>query len=110
MAAKAKKKRKNYMFTNKRHPSQAIMATALGVISLLSLIFVIWRTAVAKGEASSGYGLTGFFAMVFSICGLIMGIMTIQQKRNFKLFPILGIALNGVVLLIIIVLLGLGRA
>lgn len=86
------------------------MATILGTISLLSLIFVIWRTAAAGGEASAGYGLTGLFAMLFSLTGLVFGIMSVQQKRNFKLFPILGIVLNGVVLLIILILLGMGRA
>lgn len=110
MAATNRKKRKNYIFTNRRHPSQAIMATILGTISLLSLIFVIWRTAAAGGNASAGYGLTGLFAMLFSIVGLVMGIMTIQQKRNFKLFPIVGIVLNSIVLLVIIILLGMGRA
>ena len=86
--------RQNYIFTNKRHSNRAIMATILGVISNLSLAAVIYLTYVQKGEAKPGYGFTGLLVAIFSVTGLILGIVTVMQKDRYKIFPWTAIVLN----------------
>lgn len=70
------------------------MAVILGCISLISLNIVVFKTYQNGGEATVGYGLTGVLATVFSLVGLILGIVTVKDKAYYKLFPILGIVLN----------------
>lgn len=70
------------------------MATILGVISLASLGIVLFMTYRRAGEAKMGFGFTGLLATIFSIIGLGMGIVTIQNKNYYRLFPVLGTLLN----------------
>lgn len=88
------KKKKSYIFTNKRQSNRAIMATILGVISLLSLIAVIYLTFVQAGNAPISYGLTGLLALVMSLVGLVLGVVTVLEKDYYKAFPVAGIVLN----------------
>ena len=91
-------KRKNFIFTNKRDSKQAIMATILGVISNVSLGIVIYLSYLNGGNVPISYGLTGLLAMIFSLIGLVLGVLTLWEKDIFKLFPVLGILLNLVAL------------
>lgn len=87
-------KRKNYIFTNRRDSRQAIMGTILGVISNASLGIVIYLSYRNGGDAPISYGLTGLLAMLFSMIGLILGVLTVREKDMFRLFPVLAILLN----------------
>jgi uncharacterized membrane protein YfcA len=102
------RKRKNYIFTNKKHSDRAIMSTILGLISNSSLGIVLYLSYRSGGDAKPGYGLTGLLAMIFSVIGLILGVLTAQEKDTFKLFPVLGIVLNLVALGILAFLVQLG--
>ena len=70
------------------------MATILGVISLLALGFVVFRSYLSAGDVAVGYGFTGLLATVFSMVGLSLGMATIRDKDYYRLFPVLGILLN----------------
>ncbi len=91
-------KRKNYIFTNRRHSNRAIMSTILGLISNISLGIVLYLTYLRDGDAPISYGLTGLLAALFSMAGLILGVLTARDRDNFKLFPVLGTILNLVAL------------
>lgn len=90
--------RKSYMFTNKKHSQRAIMSTILGVISTVSIGIVVYLTYLHDGEATVGYGVTGLLATLFSLTGLILGIVTVRDKTYYRLFPWLGVVLNLVAL------------
>lgn len=92
-------RKKNYIFTNKKHAEKAIMATILGIISTISLVVVIYLTYIKAGQAPANYGLTGLLIVIFSIVGLLLGIVSVTEKDRFKLFPTIGIILNGVALI-----------
>ena len=92
------KKRKNYIFTNKKNSDRAIMSVILGIISLVSLGIVIFYSYQKGGEATAGYGLTGILAAIFSLTGLVLSIIALKEKKYYKFFPVLGIILNLVVL------------
>uniref|UniRef100_UPI004055E803 DUF6142 family protein n=1 Tax=Acetatifactor sp. TaxID=1872090 RepID=UPI004055E803 len=89
--------RRNYIFTNKKHSQRAIMSTILGIISTVSLGIVVYLT-YRNGEATIGYGVTGLLATIFSIVGLILGVLTVRVKEYYRLFPWLGIILNLIAL------------
>lgn len=93
------KKRSGYIFTNKRQSNRAIMATILGVITILSLIAVTHLSFMQKGNAPISYGLTGLLSMLMSLMGLVLGVITVLEKNYYKLFPALGIILNLVSLI-----------
>ena len=86
-------RKQHYIFTNKKHSPKAIMSTILGIISMVSLVAVIYLTYLKKGDAPAGYGMTGLLIFLFSVVGLILGIMTALEK--YKLFSFLGILFNA---------------
>ena len=87
-------KNRKYIYTNKKHSQKAIMSVILGIISLGSVILVLYLTSRAGGEAANGYGVTGLLATLFSFVGLILGILTVRENVYYRFFPILGIVLN----------------
>ena len=85
-------RKKNYIFTNKKHSNRAIMSTILGGISLVSLSYS------QGGVMHGGYGVTGVLATIYSLIGLILGILTLREKDIYRIFPVLGTILNIVAL------------
>lgn len=92
-------KRPSYMFTNKSQPQRGIISALLGVIDIVSLGLSVWLTFKAKGNASARFGAVALFALLFSIAGLVLGILSRMEKDKFYLFPNIGIILNALVII-----------
>lgn len=85
------------------------MSVILGIISLGSVLLVVYLTSRAGGEALNGYGVTGLLATLFSFVGLILGILTVRENNYYRIFPILGVVLNVLCLVCISMILYLGN-
>ena len=101
-------KKRNFIFTNKRHSEKAIMGTILGVISMVSLVIVVFLAYQKQGDVPVGYGLTGLLATIFSIIGLVLGGLTVRETDNYVFFSWMALILNGIVLTAIGILLYAG--
>ena len=101
-------RKRNFIFTNKRHSEKAIMGTILGVISMVSLVIVVFLAYQKQGDVPVGYGLTGLLATIFSIIGLVLGGLTVRETDNYVFFPWMAVILNGIVLTAIGILLYAG--
>ncbi len=86
------------------------MAFILGVISFLSVGIVIYMTYRTAGDTRQGYGFTGLLAALFSLIGLILGVSTLQERENYRIFPVLGTILDLVVLIGLGLLVAWGRS
>lgn len=91
--------RKKYIFTNKRHPKKAIMSTILGSISAVSLGIVIYLTYLRDGNATLSFGLTGLLCTLFSLTGLILGLVSLKMADCYHFFQWTGLIVNGLVLI-----------
>ena len=88
------KKRKGFIFTDKKHSNRAIMATILGIISLASLGIMVFVSYQNSGNVGMGYGAAALLAAIYSTIGLVLGLAAIQRKEYYRIFPVLGIVLN----------------
>lgn len=86
--------KKNYIFTNKRYSEKSIMSTILGLISLGAILAAVYFSFAAGGEAMVGYGVTALLAAIFSIVGMVLGIMSRLEKDRFYFFSYVGIVTN----------------
>lgn len=91
-------RRPGYKFTNRKHPKRAIMGTILGTISLVSLCLVIYLSYANGGTNPGSAGMTGLLITLFSLTGIILGVITIMERERYILFPVLAIVLNIIAL------------
>lgn len=102
-------RRKKYIYTNKKTSQRAIMSTILGIISNVSLATVIYMSYLEDGETEHGYGMTAILGMIFSMAGLVLGIITVKNKNYYRFFPVAGIILNAAALFVIALILNLAQ-
>lgn len=102
-------RRRKYIYTNKKTSERAIMSTILGIISNVSLGIVIYMTYLDNGETEHGYGVTAILAMIFSMIGLILGVITVKDKDYYRFFPVVGILLNVIALCVVALILNLAQ-
>ena len=84
------------------------MSAILGVTSVGALIAAVWFTYRDGGQAQVRYAAAALVAAVFSVAGMVLGIMSRFERDIFKLFPNLGIILNLLSIIFIVFLLVLG--
>ncbi|MCH5343045.1 MAG: hypothetical protein J1E64_03325 [Acetatifactor sp.] len=96
--------KKKYIYTNKRHSNRAVMSTILGILSNASLTAVIYLSYQSGGDIPAGYGMTGFLAVIFSLIGLVLGVVTARDREYYRLFPWLGILLNLISLSVLVLI------
>ncbi len=101
-------KKNSFMFTNKEHTLKGIMGTILGVISLISLVYIIEDSYSTAGEVPIQYGAGAFLTMIFAFVGIVLGVLSKSDKDKFYFFSYLGIVLNVIVLATLSVILYAG--
>lgn len=72
------------------------MSVILGMISLAALVTVVFLSYRNGGEAAVKFGFTGVLAMLFSLAGVVLGVLAACNKDYYRFFPVLGIILNVV--------------
>lgn len=97
--------RDKYMFTDNRHPEKGIMSAILGAISVASLGVAVYLTYRDGGQAQIRYAAAALVAAIFSVVGLILGIMSRFERDIFKIFPNLGIILNTMAVAFVVLVL-----
>ena len=96
------------IFTDTRHPEKGVMSAILGCISVTALAFAVVFTYRDGGQAQIRYAAAALVAAIFSVAGIVLGIMSRFERDIFKLFPNLGIILNLLSIIFIVFLLVLG--
>lgn len=86
--------RKGYIFTSKNHPGTGIMATILGILSIITLAVAVYLSYAEGGVSSPRYGTAGLLAVIYMVVGMGLSIRSVMERDVFKLFPVLGIAVN----------------
>lgn len=70
------------------------MSVILGIISLAALVTVVFLSYRNGGDAAVKFGFTGVLSMVYSLAGVILGVMGACNKEYYRFFPVTGIILN----------------
>ena len=78
--------RKNsFMFTNKSHSDKGIMATILGVISLVTLIYTLVMSYRNNGNIPRQYGAAALLVTIFAFVGAGLGMVSKTERDKFFL-------------------------
>lgn len=83
-----------YVFTDKKHPEKGILSSVLGLISVSTIVYAVYLSYQNGGQAEARYAVAVMICFVYSVAGLVLGILSRMEKDIFRLFPTLGIILN----------------
>ncbi len=70
------------------------MSAFFGALSLVGLILAVYLTFLNQGDAYVKYGVAGLLCLLFSVAGLILGVLAKLEEDRFYLFAWIGIVLN----------------
>ncbi len=101
-------KKNSFMFTNKEHTKKGIMATILGIISLVTLAYMVFMSYQRAGDVPLQYGAAALLSMIFAFVGIVLGVVSKSDRDKFYLFSYLGIGLNVLVLAVLSIILYAG--
>ncbi len=88
------KKKRRYIFTSNSRSDKGIMASVCGLISMVSFILVMMIVLRAGGITGSRLGAVGFVSCLFSVAGIVLGIMSLVERDTFRFFPRLGFTVS----------------
>lgn len=96
-------------FSGRRHTKLGIASAITGAIVLLGFLIISMISGLAGGKGGYILGIIGVVFFLMAVAGFIMAYQAFRKKDIFYRFPIIGIVLNGimVILLLIIYMLGI---
>ncbi|MDE7322467.1 MAG: hypothetical protein K2N73_06985 [Lachnospiraceae bacterium] len=97
-----------YIFTDKKNPKWGIMSSILGLIATASVSLAVHLTYLNDGTAPMQYGAVVILAMIYAVAGLTLGIRSLMEKDIFRIFPVIGILLNVLTVIVGGIILYLG--
>ena len=96
MMERSKRPKGKSKFTVKETKLFTIFGAALGIISVLTVLLLLYLTFARGGEATLSYGFAGILASVFSVTGLILSILCINDHYQPHALGWLGFVTNGI--------------
>ena len=85
---------KRYTFTSNKRSKKGTMSAIFGLISLLSFILTVAITIGDREGMASRMGGAGFFAALFGLLSIALGIAAVREKDVFPLLPKIGLTLG----------------
>lgn len=99
MAKRSKRPKNKSKFSVKETKLPTVFGVVLGIISVVTVLLLLYLTFKQGGEASISYAFAGLLASVFSVLGLVLSILCINDHYQHHLLGWIGLATNGVALL-----------
>ena len=96
MTKRSKRPKGKSKFTVKETKLSTMFGTALGIISIITVVLLLYLTFVRGGEATISYGFAGILASVFSVTGLILSILCINDHYQPHMLGWVGLVTNGI--------------
>lgn len=85
---------KRYRFTSNQHSKKGMMALIFGMISLISFFLAVLISIRDASGMSLRMGGVGFFASLFGLNGMILGIIALKEPDVFPVLPRAGFAVS----------------
>ncbi|MBO5346564.1 MAG: hypothetical protein J6A45_00285 [Lachnospiraceae bacterium] len=99
MAKRAKGAKGKSKFTVKETKLATTFGVHLGIISVCTVLVLVYMTFIHGGEASVSYAFAGFLASLFAVTGLILSILCIIDHYQPHLMGWIGLVTNSIAVL-----------
>lgn len=100
--------KRKYKFTNKKHSVGGVLSTLMALAAIGMIVVSIVMSFRARGEGGAEVGTLSLMALVFSVFGLVMGLLSYRETDRYYSFSFIGSLMNGIVTILLIMLLLVG--
>lgn len=99
-----------YKFSDKSQTLGGVISTLMGIASLCCLIYGIYMSFTKGGAAGLEVGGLGLLALMLSVIGTIMGLLSFKEDNKFYTLSKIGSLMCGIltVFLVSVLIMGLG--
>lgn len=91
-------RKRSYIFTNRVQSKKGILATIFGLVSLIAVVLTIYLTYGTGQGAPANFGISLLLALLFSLTGFVVSIVSRFEKDVFYLFSYIGMVVNFITL------------
>ena len=101
-------RRNKTKFSVKEVRQSTIFGVILGIISIFAVIALLYLTFISGSEATLSYAFAGLLTSFFSVTGLVLSILCLNDHYQPHFWGWIGLITNGVAVLIMAGILCLG--
>ena len=91
-------KKRKIKFTDKKHSRNGILSTILGAVSAGLLFCLLAAAYLTSGQGGKAVAVLGLLAFFVACAGAWYGVLGRREEDSYRLFPDLGIGINGLLL------------
>lgn len=95
-------------FSGRRHTKLGIASAIIGILVILGFIIISIISGVEGGKGGFVLGITGMLFFGLAVTGFIMSYEAFKKKDIFYRFPIIGVVLNGIMIIFLLIIYMLG--
>ncbi len=96
MAKRPKRPKTKSKFSVKENKLSTILGVALGIISIITVLLLVYLTFRRGGEASVSFAFAGLLASVFSLVGFLLSFLCVNDHYQHHWLGWIGMLTNGV--------------
>ncbi len=90
--------KRKYKYAVKVYKPTSILGFAFGLISVVGMCLLIYRSFSMRGDATLSMGFAAFLMMAMSLAGMVMSVMCVSDREQFHRLGWAGILCNAAVL------------
>lgn len=109
MSLKKKKRQSSLRLTDKKHPVSGMVASGLGLLSVILFIVLCFISSESHGNAGLSIGLAGIFCFLLSVTAFIMAWAALRKENIRPVFPTMAAVISGLSIVFYMVIYVLGN-
>ena len=86
--------KRKYKFTNKKHSIGGVVSTFMALVAIALLIVAVVYSFKASGNGGEEVGIMALMSVVFSVFGLITGLLSYREFDRYYTFSLIGSLLS----------------
>lgn len=104
-----KRKKEMIHFSGRKHTVMGIASAAMGLFEILGFIIISIISGLAGGKGGAALGVAGILLFCMAVAGFLLSYRSFKKKDIFYRFPVMGMVMNGfmIIFLLIIYMLGI---
>lgn len=103
-------RRQKYKFAKKEYAKKGKISACIAIASAVLFVLAVLISFGFRGQAGMYIGGLGMMAMLLSIFGFFLGLKGFSEKRCSHVLCTVGMAGNGLIMVVFLLLISLGAA